>query len=83
MQNKTLKSVLLIGLLLALLGSAYYAWTKTKKPAKKTPTTSSSANNYQINNDIYKNLANPRDFGGTISTDAAGFGRENPFAPYK
>lgn len=82
MQNKTLRFALLAVLILALLGSAYFAWTKMKKPPKKAATTSETSS-YQINNAIYKNLANPRDFGGTISTDAAGFGRENPFAPYK
>lgn len=82
MQNKLPKNILAVVLILALLGSVYFAYTKMY-PKKKTATGSTDTSSYQINNNIYKSIANPKDFGGAISTDAAGFGRENPFADYK
>jgi len=36
-----------------------------------------------INEDKYKKVINPTNYGTPISTSEEGFGRENPFLPYK
>lgn len=66
--------VILVLVLLAWFGQGYFASIKTIAPAEYK---------LEINKGIYNNVANPKDFGQTPSPNEPGFGRDNPFAPYK
>lgn len=81
--NKILKKVILYSIIavavLALAG-AYYFYSSMTTPKITTTEISNSSN---LNTKIYDELSKPKDYGAPISTDEAGYGRPNPFAPYK
>lgn len=77
--KKTLFWIVIVVIVLALAG-AYYAYVSITAP--KT-TVTGAVNSSDLNNKIYDELSKPRDYGAPISTDEAGYGRPNPFAPYK
>jgi len=37
----------------------------------------------EVNKNVYDKVTSPEKFGADISTSEEGYGRENPFAPYK
>lgn len=81
--NKNLKKILLycsaLAIVLILVG-AYYAYVSMTSPETAVTETTNNAN---LNNKIFDELSKPKDYGAPISTDEAGYGRPNPFAPYK
>lgn len=81
--NKVLKKSLLYGtivIIILILIGLLYAYSFMTTPKNATTVTTDSAD---LNNKIYDELSKPRDYGAPISTDEAGYGRPNPFAPYK
>jgi hypothetical protein len=80
--NKTSKKTLLwtTTLIIMLLVGAYFVYSSMTTP--KT-TVTEVANSSELNSKIFEELSKPKDYGAPISTDEAGYGRPNPFAPYK
>lgn len=44
---------------------------------------SEKKNNVEVNKNIFEKVTSPEKFGSEISPNEAGYGRANPFAPYK
>jgi len=76
------KPMVLVGIIVIILVlvGGYFIYNSISVPVA---TTSEPTNNADLNNKIYDELSKPRDYGAPISTDEAGYGRPNPFAPYK
>lgn len=81
--NKVFKKTILYGtivIIVLILVGIYYSYSFITNPKSPSTVTTNSAD---LNNKIYDELSKPRDYGAPISTDEAGYGRPNPFAPYK
>lgn len=61
------------------IGSVLYLITKNNAPAATV--TENKA--IQVNEKLYDEVTNPGKYGQEITLEEEGFGRENPFAPYK
>lgn len=81
--NKVFKKTLLYSslfvIVLILVGGYYIYISMTTPKTTVTEVTNSS----DLNNSILDELSKSKDYGAPISTDESGYGRPNPFAPYK
>ncbi len=80
MQNKTPLNLIILGFIL-IAGGVFFFWRFSQPPSAADKPDESTV--LKINKTTLNELAKPKNYGQSISTDEPGFGRENPFAPYK
>jgi len=86
MESKISKSLIPLSLTVIIIAIGFIAANFITKNITSEPNVVTSAtkkNSYEINKKAYDSIANPNSADSNISLDASGFGRENPFLPYK
>ena len=84
MNNKAkIKIASLVITLLIVIISVFAIWYtyKTITPGNNKSDTAKSQ--VEVKKDVYEKVTSPEKFGTDISTGEEGYGRANPFAPYK
>lgn len=84
MDNKTKinnAAVLVTGLVIVLGIIGVWFLFSTISPSEIK--TSAPKNNSSFDKDLYNKITTPVSYGSDVSIDEPGFGRDNPFTPYK
>lgn len=80
--KKNYQLYIIIAIIIIFAGGIFYLMFMLFGPSSK-PVSSEKDNSLEIRTDIYNKIISPQDYGKAVSPDEPGFGRENPFAPYK
>lgn len=86
MENKIIKNLIPALLILILIIAGLFAArfiTKNITVEQNGKPASKSTNTYEVNKKAFDSIASPNSSNASISLDASGFGRTDPFAPYK
>lgn len=84
MENKRIsKLALILTITIVIIGALFVGLIAKTIIAPETNTTASTSKSVEIKKDKYNKIVNPTNYGTPISTSGEGFGRTDPFAPYK
>ena len=84
MENKVKSLLIKTGIaILASIILIIAAWFLIKIFNEPSGNSNISSQSIEIKQNVYEKLTSPQDYGGNVSTGDSGFGRVNPFAPYK
>ncbi|MFA5926793.1 MAG: hypothetical protein WCT32_05180 [Patescibacteria group bacterium] len=82
MLSKIKNNAIYGALMLVLIAAAVFYW-KNSTPIVPSKQKASSDSALSIKQDAYSRATNVQETKSPLSTSTAGFGRNNPFSPYK
>lgn len=69
--------------MLIVVCGIFATWFMYKTVVSDSFKNPAQTNNVEVNKNIYEKVTSPEKFGSEISPNEEGYGRANPFAPYK
>lgn len=81
--NKKFELVSLVITVLIVVCGAFATWFMYTTLSSDSSKNVETKNNVEINTNVYEQVTSPQKFGSEISPNEEGYGRANPFAPYK
>jgi len=81
--NKKIKLISLIVTGLIVILGIFAMWFTYKTVVSDSFREAEKKTNVEVNKNIYEKVTQPEKFGAEVSPNEEGYGRPNPFAPYK
>lgn len=81
--NKKFKIISITVTILIAVCGIFATWFMYKTVVSDNFKNPVRTNNVEVNKNIYEKVTSPEKFGSEISPNEEGYGRANPFAPYK
>ena len=81
--SEKIKKVSFIITILIVIMGALAAWYTFSIISPSKQNLEQNKPSIEVNKDLYEQVTSPAKYGNDISTDEPGYGREDPFIPYK
>lgn len=81
--NKKLKIISFSVTMLIVICGIFAMWFTYKTVVSDSSKNAEKRNNVEVNKNVFEKVTSPEKFGSEISPNEEGYGRTNPFAPYK
>ena len=81
--NKRLNIISASVTALIVICGLFAMWFTYKTVVSDTSKESERKSNVEVNKNVFEKVTSPEKFGAEISPNEAGYGRANPFSPYK
>jgi hypothetical protein len=81
--NKKFKLISLSVTTLIVICGLFAMWFTYKTVISDTSKEAEKTTNVEINKNVFEKVTSPEKFGSEISPNEEGYGRANPFTPYK
>lgn len=81
--NKKFKIISGTVTVLVVLCGLFAMWFMYSAVVSDSSKNAEKSNNVEVNKNVFEKVTSPEKFGAEISPNEEGYGRDNPFAPYK
>ena len=81
--NKKLNIISAFVTILIVICGVFAMWFTYKTVVSDSSKEAEKKNNVEVNTNVFEKVTSPEKFGSEISPNEEGYGRANPFAPYK
>lgn len=81
--NKKFKIISAFVTALIVVCGVFAMWFMYKTVVSDSSKIAEKKNNVEVNKNVFEKVTSPEKFGAEISPNEEGYGRTNPFSPYK